>query len=333
MKCIMCTGTGGLEALSEETIDVPKLEDDDILVELKAAAMNPVDVKNREGMGPDKRVLGYDGSGVVKQLGPSVKGFSVGDEVMFAGDITRNGTNAEMIAVDARICAKKPASLSHVSASALPLVGLTAWELLFENLRLPVDGSGKDLVFMMLNGAGGVGSMALQLARQVLGCGTVIGTASREETKAWCEKMGATHVINHHNDLGEELKKIGVDKVDVCFCGVDMDKQFDRIVKVMRSGGHIGGITIGDSSMIDVNKLFIPARLTLSFEFMFARSMLKEKPEKQGEILTRIAQLVDEGKLKDIANTELQGLSLETIKEAHTLQASGKAVGKIVIKY
>lgn len=322
-----------MDCLAEETIDVPKVEDFDILVELKAAAMNPVDVKNREGMGPDKRVLGYDGCGVVKDLGSSVKSFAVGDEVMFAGDITRNGTNAEMIAVDSRICAKKPSSLSHSSSAALPLVAITAWELLFENLRYPTDGSGKDVVFLMLNGAGGVGSMALQLARHVLGCETVIGTASRPETKEWCEKMGATHTINHHNDLEEELKKIGVNKVDICFCGVDMDKQFDRIIKIMRPGGHIGGITIGDSSKIDVNKLFMPLRLTLSFEFMFARPMFKEKPEKQGELLARVAQLVDEGKIKDIANKELQGLSLETIKEAQALQASGKAIGKIVIKY
>ena len=330
----MCTGNGGLDCLSEEQVAAPTLEEFDLLVEVKAAGMNPVDVKNREGIDTvHKRVLGYDGCGVVKQCGSGATMFSVGDEVIFAGDITRNGSNAELVAIDSRICAQKPKSLSYASAAALPLVGLTAWELLFENLRFPTDGSGKDLVFLMLNGAGGVGSMALQLAKVVLGCEVVVATASRPETKAWCEKMGATHVINHRNDLEEELKKVGLDKVDICFCGVDMDNQFDRIVKIMRPGGHIGGITIGDSSKIDVSKLFMPMRLTLSFEFMFTRSMMKLKPEKQGEILTRIGQLVDEGKIKDIANQELQGLSVDTLREAHKLQGAGKAIGKIVIKY
>lgn len=335
MRAIVCKGKGGLDTLSEQTVDEPQLRDFDVLVEVKAAAVNPVDGKNREAdmAGVGDRILGYDGAGIVRKLGSKVTSLKEGDEVMFAGDITRDGSNAEFVAIDSRICGKKPKSLDFADAAALPLVYNTAWELLFENLRLPTDGSGKDLVFMMLNGAGGVGSAAIQLARHVLGCETVIATASRPETEQWCKDLGATHIINHHNDFEEELKRVGVDKVDVCFCGVDLDNQFDRIVSIMRPGGYIGSITVGDSSKIDVNKLFFPMRLTLSLEIMFMRPMFQQECEKQGALLSKVADLVDAGTLKKISHKRLTGLSVESIKEAQELQDSGKAIGKTVIDF
>ncbi|CAK9112009.1 60S ribosomal export protein NMD3, partial [Durusdinium trenchii] len=336
MKAVVCKGKGSnAEALSEVSDAAePELREHDLLVELRAGAVNPVDGKARDGMaGEHERILGWDAAGVVKKIGSAVTEFKEGDEVMFAGDITRNGTYAELCAVDSRIVGKKPASLDFAAASALPLVSLTAWEMMFENLRLPTDGSGKDLVFFMLNGAGGVGSVAIQLARHVLGASTVIASASRPETEEWCKKMGATHVINHHKDLEEELKRIGVDKVDVAFCGIDLDKAFDRLVGIMRPGGHIGAITIADPTKIDVSKLFFPARLTLSFEVMFTRPMLGVAPEKQGKILNNVAALVDEGKMKSVENTKFTGLNLKTVCEAMDLQDSGKAIGKITIDY
>jgi len=337
MKAILCTGKGGVETLSETTLPEPELRDNDVLVELKAAAVNPVDCKNREHAlaGDQPRVLGYDGSGVVKKLGSAVTCLKVGDEVMFSGDLTRNGTFAEQIAVDARICGRKPKSMDWVSSAAVPLVSITAWELLFENLRLPTDGSGKDMVFMMYNGAGGVGSVAIQLAKHVLGATTIVATASRPETEEWCKKMGATHVISHYKDLDEELKRVGFDPegIDVCFCGVDLDLAFDKIAKVMRPGGCIGSITVADATKIDVSKLFFPKRLTLSFEFMFARPMLNVKPEMQGALLSKVADLIDAGKFVDPTVTKYQGLTLDNVKESQKLQDSGKAMGKIAIGF
>ncbi|GBG32728.1 Quinone oxidoreductase [Hondaea fermentalgiana] len=338
MRAVVCKGKGSVEETLSEVDDYaePEVGEHDLLVEVKAAAVNPVDCKNRAGnlSGHEEKILGYDGCGVVRKVGAAVKGFEEGAEVMFAGDITKPvGSNCEKIAIDARICAKKPSSLSFAEAAALPLVYLTAWELLFENLRLPTDGSGEDLVFMMLNGAGGVGSAAIQLARHVLGCKTVIASASRPETEEWCKSLGATHILNHRNDFEEELKRLGIDKVDVCFCGVDLDDQFDRIVAIMRPGGRIGSITVGDGSKIDVNKAFFPMRLTISFELMFTRPMFGLEVERQGAILAKVAEMYDNGTLKKIDNKHLKGLNKASFAEAHELQESGKAVGKITIEY
>jgi len=337
MKAIICSGKGGLDTLSESTLPEPELREHDVLVDLKAAAVNPVDGKARESgfAGDHARVLGYDGCGVVAKVGSAVTCLKVGDEVMFAGDVYRNGTFAEKIAVDSRICGRKPKSLDWTSSASIPLVNITAWELLFENLRLPTDGSGKDLVFMMLNGAGGVGSAAIQLAKHVLGCTTVVATASRPETEEWCKKLGATHVISHRKDLGEELTRVGLNPegIDVCFCGVDLDTAFDQIVKVMRPGGAIGSITVHDPTKVDVSKLFAPKRLTLSFEFMFMRPALQIAPEKQGALLNKVADMVDAGTIKDITCTRFEGLSLKTCQDSQTLQDSGKAIGKIAIDF
>jgi len=337
MNAIVVNGKGGIDTLSLEEYQKPKLREWDVLVELKAAAINPIDVKEREravARDVEKKIVGWDGSGIIVELGKEVKNFSVGDEIMFAGDFSRDGSYAEYTAVDSRICAKKPKTMDHANAAALPLVMLTGYELLFENLNLPTNGiDGKDLVVLIINGAGGVGSATIQLAKQVLGANKVIATASRPETEEWCRNLGATDVINHYKPLSDELKRIGVDKVDICICGVELDKCYDAIIDIMRPGGKIGAVYVDDPTKIDVSKLFIPLRLTLSFELMFTRPMLDCQPEKQGKILSKVAELIDAGKIKCITNTKLNGFTLENFKKGNEIQASGKAIGKITIAF
>lgn len=334
----MCTGKGGVETLSEKTMPEPELREYDLLVEVKAAAVNPVDGKNRSHnmAGGDEKILGYDGAGVVKQVGAKVDAqrFAIGAEVYFAGDLTRNGSNAEFIAIDSRIVGLKPKSLSFAEAAAVPLVALTVWEPLFESLRLATDGSdGKGKSILIVNGAGGVGSAAIQIAKLVGGFENVVATASRPETEEWVKSLGATHVINHRKDLAEELKRVGVNSVDVSFCCVDLELHYDKLVEVTNMGGSIISITFGDPTKIDVSKLFFPKRLTLSFEIMFGRIILGVEPERQGAVLDNVAKLIDEGKFKSIANKTFNGLSVENVKAAQELQDSGKAIGKIVIDY
>lgn len=322
--------------MSEKTLEAPTLKPADLLVRLKAAAMNPVDVKVREGMaGTHERVVGYDGAGVVEALGAEADGrFKVGDEIMFSGDVTRNGTNAELCAVDSRICAKKPKTLTFAQAASFPLVTITAWELMFENLSIPTTAPAKPFNLLVINGAGGVGCITIQLAKKLLGdkC-NVIATASRDETVAMCKSMGADHVISHRN-LAEEVEKLGVKgQIHYTLCYVDLELHYDTIVDISRPGAKIGSITFGDPSKIDVSKLFFPKRLTLSFEMMFARPMLNVDPEMQGALLDRVSEMIDAGDVKHFVTKEFSGLSVATINEAQALQASGKAIGKIAIAF
>jgi len=338
MKAVAQRSKGGVEVL--EVLDLPKPvpTDNDLLVKVVAVATNPVDGKIRSGAGAHSstsvdppKILGYDAAGVVEAVGAKVKSFKAGDEVYFAGRNMNNGANAEYTVVDHRIVALKPKSLNWEEAASMPLVSLTSWEGMAEGASIPIPAENSPnpnakKSILILGGAGGVGSIATQLAKKVFKIGHVISTASRPETTNWCKRHGADHVINHQNNLSEELSAIGFPQgVHYVFCAIDINKVFDSLVQITRPAGKIIGIT--GFSGIDVTKMFVK-RLTLVSEFMFARINNDEEPELQHEILAKVAHLLDTGVLQHVQNHHFEW---SQIKEAQALQDSGKAIGKITL--
>jgi len=321
--------TGGPEVLTILELPKPTATGTDLLVKVIATALNPVDYKVRRGYGQERypRILGFDGAGIVEEIGEKVSKFKVGDEVYFAGDISRQGAHAEYVLIDERITGKKPKTLSWIEAASVPLCVLTAWELLVEEMGIrapsfvePNLNANKSL--LIIGGAGGVGSIAIQIAKKILRIGNVIATASRPETIAWCKKLGADTVINHNN-LKENLAKIGISGVNYVFSTVDVFTVFDSIVEITKAKGRIGGIT--GWSELDLSNVFRKS-ITLVTEMMFARPSANEEPEKQGVLLNTVADLIDEGVLVHTLNHVFEWKQLP---EAHKLQESGKAIGKI----
>lgn len=298
----------------------PTPEGRDILVRVEAISVNPVDGKVRKGRAG--RVLGWDASGVVVSCGPDVTRFSPGDAVFYAGDIRRDGTNAELHLVDERLVGHKPSSLTHAQAAALPLTAITAWEGLHEQLRARAGGT-----LLVINSAGGAGSMVLQLARD-LGM-TTIGTASRPETIAWSKQMGADHVINHRHDMPAQLKALGFDGVDFIFCCYDTAQHFDAMAEVINPQGRIVSIVETDA-LLPLGRLF-SKRVTFAWELMFTRSAHQtDDMAEQGAILDRVSALVDEGRLSTTLREDGGVLSAEKLAAAHQRLSAGTLIGKLV---
>lgn len=317
------------EALVLIETEFPQPGPNDLLVEVKGISVNPVDVKVRANMPPDKgtRILGYDASGVVKNVGNAVSRFKPGDEVYYAGDFTRAGTNAEFHLVDERIVGKKPQSLDFPDSAAFPLTSITAWEILFDSFGLK-EGEGKGESLLIIGGAGGVGSVLIQLAKKLTGL-EVIASASRPETTEWVKKMGADHVINHHESIADQMNELGIEPRYVASLN-GTEKQFPAIVELIKPRGHIA--LIDDPGKLDIHSIKLKA-LSFSWEFMFARPMFQtEDMEKQHELLNRVSELIDDGKLISTVTGRLGNLSLETIREAHIQQESGRVIGKNVLE-
>ncbi|MEM9527841.1 MAG: zinc-binding alcohol dehydrogenase family protein [Bacteroidota bacterium] len=306
----------------------------DLLVRVSAVSVNPVDFKIRQIDAKDEpleipKIIGWDAVGTVAAIGDQVTLFQPGDKVFYAGDLTRPGSNAEFQLVDERIVGKKPSNLTDAEAAAIPLTGLTAYESLFDRIKIdPEADAGKSV--LILAGAGGVGSIAIQLATQI-GKLTVIATASRPETVAWCEKMGADHVVNHH-DLLAELDRIGHAEVDYILDFVDLGSYWETIAKIIKPQGHI--VSISDSGTgIDLN-LLKSKSVTFSWEFMYTRSMYTTKDiARQHQILNHLAELLDAGIIQTTLKKTLEGFTVANHQEAHRFQESGKAIGKTVITY
>ena len=306
----------------------------DLLVKVAANSVNPVDFKVRQNAAQDTvldtpKIIGWDAAGTVEAVGDQASRFKVGDEVYYAGDLTRSGSNAEYQLVDERIVGIKPKRLSVAEAAAIPLTGLTAYEALFDRIKVnPEADHGKTV--LILAGAGGVGSIAIQLAKQI-GKLTVIATASRPETQRWCKELGADFVVNHHH-LKEELKAIGHSEVNYIIDCVDMKAYWETAAEIIKPQGHIVSIT-GSSEPLDLNMLKNKS-VTFSYEFMYTRSMFQTGDmDRQHDILNHIAELLDAGTIKTTLTTTLQGLTAENLKEAHRMQESGKTIGKTVIEF
>jgi len=316
------------DALIEFEAETPELGPRDLLVEVRGISVNPVDVKVRANMGPDKgnKVIGYDAAGVVREVGSDVSKFKVGEEVYYAGDFTRPGTNSELHAVDDRIVGKKPKSLGFAEAAGFPLTSITAWEILFDSLGVK-EGEGKGESLLVIGGAGGVGSILIQLAKKLTGL-AVIATASRPETTDWVKKMGADHVINHRESLVDQVKALQIEPRYVASLN-GSEGHFPAIIELIKPRGHIA--LIDDPQSLDINSIK-PKALTFSWEFMFTRSMFQtDDIEKQHELLNRVSELIDDGTLISTVTNNLGKVSVETLKEAHAQQESGRVIGKNVL--
>jgi len=323
---------GGIDVLEELLLPVPEVRPKDLLIRVEASAMNPVDfmVRNMDvAPGGFPKVLGWDGAGIVEACGPDVAGFKVGDRVYFAGSVMRNGSNADLVAVDERIVAQAPASISAAVASSVPLVTLTAWEGL-EHLGLnPSDaGSGCQRKILVMPGAGGVGSYVIQLAKA---CGLqVIATASREESREACKALGADFVINHNEPLKPQLEKLGINGVPFIYDAVDFKGNAEQYADIILPFGKIVSVTMfaGEIVILDAFKFKAVSIMT---EAMFTRSNFEtDDMAHQGEILSRAAKMIDAGMLQTPI-WETLPWSLDSLRKAHSLQESRKAIGKIVL--
>ncbi len=331
MKAIGYKQPGPIDAagsLIEFEAESPELRPRDLLVEVHGVSVNPVDTKVRGGRPPISEIgiMGYDAAGVVKEVGSEARLFNVGDEVYYAGDITRPGTNAQLHAVDERIVGSKPKSLGFVEAAGMPLTSITAWELLFDSLGVK-EGAGQGESILIIGGAGGVGSILIQLAKKLTGL-TVIATASRPETIEWVTKMGADHVINHRESLVDQLKALAVQPKYVASL-TGTDGHFPAIIELIKPRGHVAFIDDPESLDIKVGK---PKALNFSWEFMFTRSMFETHDiEVQHQLLNRVSEMLDAGELMSTVNQNLGPMSVETLKAAHAEQESGRAIGKNVL--
>ncbi|ESA33657.1 oxidoreductase [Leptolyngbya sp. Heron Island J] len=331
MKAIGYRDAGPISAanaLIEFETDIPQPGPKDLLVAVRGISVNPVDVKLRASAQPDSgsRILGFDAAGIVQEVGAAVTRFRPGDEVFYAGDITRPGTNAQFHVVDERIVGRKPASLGFAAAAGMPLTSITAWEILFDSLGLKA-GAGTDESLLVIGGAGGVGSILIQLAKQLTGL-TVIATASRDDTRAWVKKMGADHVVNHHNPLDKEIKTLGISPRYVASL-THTQQHFASTIELIKPRGQIA--LIDDPDVLDVSALK-PKALSLSWEFMFARSMFQtDDMDAQHKLLNRVSDLLDDGTLLPTVNNHGGVLNVENLRAAHELQESGKVIGKTVL--
>ena len=319
MKVIGYNAAGNADTLEIIEMDQPVVGPRDLLVAVEGISVNPVDVKLRAGVEPDgaERVLGFDAAGVVTEIGNEVTGYKVGDAVYYAGDVTRAGTNAEFHAVDERIVGRKPASLDFVDAAGLPLTSITAWEMLFDAFRL-TEGGGSGQTLLVIGGAGGVGSILIQLAKALTGL-TVIATASRPETQDWVRKMGADHVVDHRGDLAAQVADLGLVPSYVAALTAT-DQHWPAIIDLIAPRGQIA--LIDDPEALDI-KVAKPKALSIHWEFMFTRSMFgTEDIGAQRDLLNRVAEMIDAGTLQSTVTEK---------GDALLKQESGRVIGKQVL--
>ncbi len=319
-------------SLIDVTLPDPVPAGHDLLIKVHAISVNPVDTKVRIGVAPppgETKILGWDAAGIVLDVGHEVTLFKPGDEVWYAGSITRPGTNAELHLVDERIVGRKPASLDFARAAALPLTSITAWEMLFDRLGIARSPRNSGESLLIIGASGGVGSILTQLARQLTGV-TVIGTASRPETQAWVHTLGAHHVIDHSKPLSAELKRIGIPQVTHLISLTQTDKHFPEIVEVIAPQGKFG--LIDDPKILDINP-FKRKSISVHWELMFTRSLYDTADMiAQHHLLCEVAQLVDKGILKTTCAEHFGRINAENLKRAHAVIESGKAKGKIVLE-
>ncbi|BCD84904.1 oxidoreductase [Pseudomonas solani] len=320
------------DALQDVELPAPIPGPRDLLVEVRAISVNPVDTKIRRNVLPENgqaKVLGWDVAGVVKAVGSDVTLFQPGDEVFYAGALTRPGGNAELHLVDERIVGKRPRSLDFAKSAALPLTAITAWELLFDRLGIAEGKADQGQSLLIVGAAGGVGSILVQLARQLTGL-TVIGTASRPETQAWVRELGAHHVIDHSQPLAAELKRIGLDSVTHVASLTQTDQHLEQLVEALAPQGKLA--LIDDPAGLDVLKLKRKS-ISLHWEFMYTRSMFETADMiEQHRLLNRVSELIDAGVLKTTFGEHFGRIDAANLKRAHALLESGKAKGKIVLE-
>lgn len=335
MKAIGYRTAGAIDsakALEDIELPRPKATGRDILVEVEAVSVNPVDTKVRRRASPEAgewKVLGWDAVGRVAEIGEAVTAFKPGDEVFYAGSITRPGANSQFHLVDERIVGRKPKGLSNAEAAALPLTAITAWEMLFDRLdiRRPVPGAANAIV--IIGGAGGVGSIAIQLVRALTDV-TVIATASRAETQDWVRELGAHHVVDHGKPIAEQIAGLGIGAPAFVFSTTETHRHLDEIIELIAPQGRFG--LIDDPEALSIMG-FKRKAVSIHWELMFTRPIF-ETPDmgEQGKLLNEVAGLIDAGKIRTTLSQVLRPINAENLKQAHALIESGRAKGKIVLE-
>ncbi|KMN18813.1 zinc-binding alcohol dehydrogenase family protein [Pseudomonas weihenstephanensis] len=319
-------------ALQDIELPEPVAGPRDLLVEVKAISVNPVDTKVRENVQPDAgtaKVLGWDVAGVVKAVGSDVSLFKVGDKVFYAGSIARAGANSERHVVDERIVGNMPKSLGFAEAAALPLTAITAWELLFERLAIAQGQTDLQQSLLIVGAAGGVGSILTQLASQLTAL-KVIGSASRPDTQAWVRELGADVIVDHSQPLSAELKRQGIDAVTHVASLTQTDQHLDQLVEALAPQGKLA--LIDDPKALDITKLKRKS-LSLHWEFMYTRSLFQTQDMiEQHHLLNRVAELIDAGTLRTTVGEHFGAINASNLRRAHALLESGKAKGKIVLE-
>jgi zinc-binding alcohol dehydrogenase family protein len=304
-----------------------------LLVKIEAISVNPVDYKQRrntEAAASQPVILGYDAAGTVASVGSEVEKFKVDDRVFYAGDIQRPGSNATHQLVDERIVGRCPKALNFTEAAAMPLTGITAWEALFTRLSIQSE---KDAgcTILIIGGAGGVGSMAIQIAKKVATL-KVVATASRKDSTDWCTSLGADLCIDHHKDMKRQLEEAGIDSVPYILCLNNTDGHFESITKIIAPQGKICSI-VGTSEKHALRPELFQKSVTFVWELMFTRSMFGcDDMEEQHYMLCEIADLIDSGIIQTTMRTNLGPMSIENLRETHQQLESGSTIGKIVLE-
>ena len=314
----------------------PSAKGHDLLVKVDAISINPVDAKLRQRLRPEKgepKVLGYDAVGTVSAIGDKCSLFEVGDKVFYAGDMSRQGSNAEYQLVDERIVGKAPTSITNAEIAALPLTAITAYEMLFDRLQIDVKSKYQttENSILVTGGAGGVGSIMIQLLKVCVPDVTVIATASRDDTNVWCKKMGADHVSNHNNGIAKELKKIGINEVSHIASITHTHLHFEDFAEIIKPQGRICLI---DNPPAPLNIDLLKSKsVSLHWEFMFTRSLFNtEDMIKQHHVFNEIAELIDSEKIITTLGKHLGRITLQNLKLAHQLIESNQSIGKMVLE-
>jgi len=304
----------------------------DILVEVKAVSVNPVDYKIRRGTPPEGaewKVLGWDAAGIVTATGPEAGQFKPGDEVFYAGSVIRSGSNAQFHLVDERIVGHKPKTLNWAEAAALPLTSITAWEAIFERLDIDKAVPGATPAILIIGGAGGVGSIAVQIARQRTNL-TVIATASRPETREWVKALGAHHVIDHAQPLAAQAAALGIGAPAFVFSTTQTDKHVAEVAELIAPQGRFA--IIDDPKNFDV-MLFKRKAVSIHHEMMFTRAIFGTPDmDEQGKLLNEVSSLVDAGKIRTTLSEVISPINAANLQKAHAFIESGAARGKIVLE-
>ncbi|MBB3225977.1 zinc-binding alcohol dehydrogenase family protein [Luteibacter sp. Sphag1AF] len=320
------------QSLIDIELPEPTASGRDLLVRVEAISVNPVDTKIRRHVDPEgaDKVLGWDVAGTVVAAGPEASLFKVGDAVFYAGAIDRPGANSEFHVVDERIAGRKPSTLGMAEAAALPLTAVTAWELLFDRLGVPAGTEGKPATLLVVGAAGGVGSIAVQLARRLTGL-NVIGTASRPQTREWVSEMGAHHVVDHSKSLVEEVRAVAPEGVDYVLSLTHTETHYAALCELLKPQGKLGLID-DPAGPIDITALKRKS-ISLHWEFMYTRSLFRTHDmERQHRILNEVADLVDAGVLRTTMRENFGGISAANLRRAHEALESAGTIGKVVLE-
>ena len=321
------------QSLQDLTLPVPRPGPRDLLVRIEAVSVNPVDAKlraPRPQVEAQPRVLGFDAAGVVEAVGSEVTLFQPGDEVYYAGDVTRPGCNAQYQLVDERLAGPKPTTLDFAEAAALPLTTITAWELLFERMPFDFDAEGNGRSLLVIGAAGGVGSIAIQLARHA--GFRVVATASRPQSADWCRQLGAHDVVDHRQPLAPQLQALGLASIDAAINLADTDRYWDALGELLAPQGHVG-LIVEPAGELRIGDPYKAKCIGIHWEFMFARARFRTADMiEQHRILTRAASLIDAGELRTTVSARLGPINAANLRQAHRLLESGGTLGKLVLE-